>query len=557
MRRLFLLLPLVLIGSAKWLNAETTASRPNIIFILADDLDFDEIGVYEPREYPSRTGAHLRGLTTWREDWRYYPDPRMHTPHIDSLATDGMRLDRFYVTSAVCTPSRYAFMTGRYASRSLPFLERYPPGTEAFVTWNTQLGTAEPNLARALSGLGYYTGLVGKWHLGFPFAQIDPLPADADPADPNTAAQIRRNYELSVETVRQEFGWDHVDRLWLLNKEGGALGLPDALRHHNQEWLTAGALEFIHDRAGTDQPFFLYFALTVPHSQFDGIYGEFRGADPLASPAGRLSQPATGQPSRASIDTRLRERGISPRNAMATWIDDSVGAILAELEALDIADNTLVIFTSDHQSRGKFTAYEGSRVPFLARWPDHVPAGITVDALTANIDVAPTLVELAGGKPRELGKVDGRSLLPLLQGKVPAQWRDSLLLEIAYSRAVVTRDWKLLVNRPVPEALAAFDADRLAFAATGQRRTVHWSGRSNPHGPWWGEEGIRYVADVDFPHFFDFDQLYHLHTDPFEQVNVIDHPEYRDTTHQLKAQLREHLASLPHAFGEFSRGKRD
>lgn len=554
MSRLRPLILLLLLGPAKLLSAEPTAPRPNIILIIADDLDFDEIGIYEPRDNPSRTGAHLRGLTAWQEDWRYYADPQMHTPYIDSLASEGMRFDRFYVTSAVCTPSRYSFMTGRYATRSRPFRQQYPAGTEAFITWNTTLGPDEPNLARALSGLGYHTGLVGKWHLGFPFDRIDPLPADADPTDPDTAAQIRRNYDLSVKTMREDFGWDHVDRLFLLNKEGGSLGIPDALRHHNQEWLTEGALQFIQDRSETDQPFFLYLGLTIPHSQFDAIYGEFRGADPLASPAGRLSRPPTGQPSRSSIDARLHDRDISPRNAMATWIDDGVGAILEQLERLEIDENTLVIFTSDHQSRGKFTAYEGSRVPFLARWPDRIPAGVTVDALTANIDVAPTLVELAGGKPEKLGTVDGHSLWPLLQGDTPEQWRESLLLEIAYSRAVVTRDWKLLVNRPVPEALAAFDADRLAYTTTGQRRTVHWSGRSNPHGPRWGEEGIRYIADVDFPHFFDFDQLYQLSTDPFEQVNLISHPGYQGITKELTTQLREHLAPLPHAFGEFSRG---
>ncbi len=555
MTRLFLLVLTLLTFPAELFSSiEPTAARPNIIFILADDLDFDEIGVYAPTDHPSRTGAHLRGLTTWREDWRFYADPRMHTPHIDSLAAEGMRFDRFYVTSAICTPSRYSFMTGRYATRSRPFLEHHPAGTEALITWNTTLGPAEPNLARSLSGLGYRTGLVGKWHLGFPFDQIDPLPADADPTDPDIAAQIRRNYDLSVETMREDFGWDHVDRLFLLNKEGGGLGIPKALRHHNQEWLTEGALQFIDESSAVDQPFFLYLALTVPHSQFDAIYGEFRGADPLASPSGQLSRAPAGQPSRSSIDARLRERGISPRNAMATWIDDGVGAILEQLEQLGIDENTLVIFTSDHQSRGKFTAYEGSRVPFLIRWPGHIPAGITMDALTANIDVAPTLIELAGGLPEKLGTVDGRSLRPLLEGDEPGDWRESLLLEIAYSRAVVTRDWKLLVNRPAPAALAAFDADRLAFTTTGQRRTVHWSGRSNPHGPWWGEEGIRYVADVDFPHFFDFDQLYQLSTDPFEQVNLIDHPEYGVIADKLRAQLREHLVTLPHAFGEFSSG---
>ncbi|MFO7726407.1 MAG: sulfatase-like hydrolase/transferase [Oceanipulchritudo sp.] len=529
---------------------ETIGSeQPNIVFILVDDLDFDEIGVYDHERFPSRTGAHARNMTEWREDWRYYADPRMHTPEIDSLAREGARFDRFYVTTAICSPSRYSFLTGRYGSRSRPFTEEHPPGTEALVNWSTKLGPTEANLPRALNRLGYRTGMVGKWHLGFPRELIDPVPGDADPADPEIARQIRANYARSVAYIEETTGFDDVSRLYLRNKEAGALGIPDSLRHHNTEWITEGALEFIERGSEAPEPFFLFVSLTIPHSQFEAIYGEFTGADPLATPAGLLEEPATGQPSRESIYERLKALGIDPRNAMATWMDDSVGAILGKLETRGVAENTLVVFTSDHQSRGKFTCYEGTRVPFLARWPRNIAPETRVASLSANIDLVPTLYEAAGGNADDLTGIDGESLLPLLSGERPSHWRTALLLESGYSRAVVTPRWKYLANRPPEAVVRKMDADRKAFTRTGELRDMNWTGRENPHD--WGEVGIRYVADVDFPNFFDYDQLYDLENDPFEQVNLADYPHFQDILKALKREMSRQLEDMPHTFGEF------
>ena len=525
----------------------TEGEQPNIVFILVDDLDFDEIGVYDHERFPSRTGAHAKAFTQWSENWRYYADPQMHTPEIDSLAREGARFDRFYVTTAICSPSRYSFLTGRYGSRSGPFLKENPPGTEALVNWSTKLGPAETNLPRALNRLGYRTGMVGKWHLGFPRDLIDPVPEDADPSDLNVARQILANYVRSLAYIKEATGFHDVSRLYLRNKEAGALGIPDNLRHHNLEWITEGALEFIEE--GGSKPFFLFVSLTIPHSQFEAIYGEFEGANPLATPAGLLEQPAGGQPSRKSIYERLEALGIDPRNAMATWLDDSVGAITDKLETRGMTENTLVIFTSDHQSRGKFTCYEGTRVPFLVHWPRSIAQGTRVEALSANIDLVPTLYEVGGGNVEDLAGIDGRSLLPLLSGERPTHWRTALLLESGYSRAVVTEKWKYLANRPTETVIRKMDADRKAFTRTGQLRRMNWTGRANPHD--WGEVGIRYVADVDFPNYFDFDQLYDLENDPFEQVNLVDYPQYQDVLQALKGEMRRQLHDKPHSFGEF------
>jgi len=523
---------------------------PNIVLILADDLDFDEIGVYDFREFPSRTGAGAKGFTQWRENWRNYKDPRMWTPHIDSLARDGAIFERFYVTTGVCTPSRYSIMTGRYASRSPGLEGKIPEGEPANVDWNTFLDPQEPHLARLLDRKGYHTGLVGKWHLGFPQDLVEPVPADADPRESKVAERIHANYARSITYMEKKVGFDEVDRLYLVNKESRKLGIPDSLRHHNLEWITAGAVNFLEKNGNNQNPFFLFMSLTIPHSQYDAIYGEMAGADPLATPAGLLEEAPDVQPSRNNIRKRLQERGIDTRNAMATWMDDSVGAVLKKLEALGIAENTIVIFTSDHQNRGKFSAYEGSRVPFLIRWPGRIEAGTTVKSLCANIDLLPTLLEVAGGSVPASVKVDGRSFLDLLNGEAGKSWRTSLLLECHYSRAVVTEQWKYLVNRPPEAVRQKMDEDWRHYAETGSRRTVNWTGKHNPHD--WGEVGIRYVLDVDFPHYFDYDQLYNLQADPFEQVNLADYPQYKTVLNTLRETLREHSAELPYPFGEFS-----
>ncbi len=526
--------------------AQPLSTRPNIVLIFLDDLDFDEINVYDPTQYPCRTGAHQLGFTQWREPWRYYADPRMLTPHIDSLARDGALFSRFYVTTAICTPSRYSLLTGRHAGKSPGFLQNHPPGTLANIRWDTPLRPDEPNLVPQLRKAGYRTGMVGKWHLGDPVGRLQGIPEDADARRPEVARKIREHYERGEEYLRNEIGFDFAERIYLRNKE--ALGVPKALQHHNLEWIIEGALNFIDQNR--EQPFFLYTALTVPHSQYDAIYGEFSNADPLATPAGFLDSPPDVQPPRSTIYERLQEKGIDQRNAMATWIDDGIGAILKKLDEHNLTENTLVLFISDHQSRGKYNCYEGARVPCLMRWPATIKPGRRIDSLCANIDILPLLLEVAGAAaPGDW--VDGRSFLSILarEGQ-PLTWRESLLLECVYSRAVVTDRYKYIANRPPQEVVDAMEQERRQYTQNGRLRTIGWDGRANPHD--WGEVGIRYVADVDFPNYFDFDQMYDLQVDPFEQVNLACYPQYQQTLATLQSLLSGHLRALPHRFGEFT-----
>ena len=151
------------------------AERPNIIIIFTDDLDFDDIGngVYDTATSPSYTGLWLQGcfepLPT-PDDWhpQHYASPRKLTPNLDALAADGATLERFYITSPMCTPSRYSLLTGQYVGRSQSVMEQTPAGEPPWVAWNSSIKEDSPSIARAMQAQGYHTAFIGKWHNGGP-----------------------------------------------------------------------------------------------------------------------------------------------------------------------------------------------------------------------------------------------------------------------------------------------------------------------------------------------------------------------------------------------------
>ena len=219
-----------------------------------------------------------------------------------------------------------------------------------------------------------------------------------------------------------------------------------------------------------------------------------------------------------------------------------------ELKESGIADNTMVLFISDHQSRGKLTVYEGHRAPAIIHWPGKTKNASIEEGLCSNIDILPTLLDLAGGKPRAGAITDGKSLIPLLKGDKPADWRQSILLETSYSRAVVSDDWKYIANRPPQKVLDKMEEDRIKVEKTGGRRHVGWSGRTTNAA---SGMGVRFNADQDFPCYFDRDQLYNLGDDVFEQKNLVTNPEHENRLDELKKHMSAELDKLPHHFGEF------
>jgi arylsulfatase A-like enzyme len=248
------------------------------------------------------------------------------------------------------------------------------------------------------------------------------------------------------------------------------------------------------------------------------------------------------QPSRESIFRRLEGAGIKdPRNSMATWMDDMVGVMLKALDDYKVADNTIVLFISDNPSRGKNSLYEGARVPAFVRWPGVTRPGSTIDSMCANLDVPATLIEAAGGTVPPEMRQDGRSLLPLLQGKPePADWRDQLLFELHNTRALVTKRWKFIANRAPAAAMARMNADAEKAKAESRVRTVGWSGGS-----------MHFNAPADFPAYFAPDQLYDLENDSYEQRSLAEDKRYASVLEEMRGRLSRALATLPHTFGEF------
>jgi arylsulfatase A-like enzyme len=548
--------------------------KPNIVLINLDDLDFDQSELwdfYDYRKFPSYSGAEMLGYTN---DWKNglsHKQP-MLTPNIRSLAEEGCVFERFYMTSSLCTPSRYSLMTGQYASRS-PALEKHFGKTEpAGFQLQSDLAPNQWAVARALQEAGYATGLVGKWHLAEPGSEergfLVPAIPDADARDPTVAARIKKVYQQGCDYIKRNYGFDYAGAVYQHNANG--LGLPQELvqSEHHMEWQTFHAKQFIDEYH--DRPFFLYYAPTAPH----GWYGGGEMGDPLDMPieatvAGYTDEHIGAQPSREDVRRRIRENNIDPRNAMATWLDDSIGEVLKKLKEYGLEENTLVIFTSDHQSRGKFSVTEGCHVPFVARWPGAIPAGSRSRQLMANIDLAATLLELAGGKIPEDIVTDGLDMSPVFRGKTDWHVSRDLLLEVGYARAVVTDDsWKYTAIR-LPEGKmperdpASWREARALIKSKGEIPPAEDAPLSQEELDCMSYDGRIYYDRFTgapilnqgphrtFPHYADRDQLVDLTADPYEQENLHDNPEHAPKLKEMQRRLGEQLAKLPRHFGEF------
>lgn len=515
-----------------WLAAQAAQAaehnRPNLVIFYADDLDADEMNwSMDPNLWPSYSGGEKLRATKG-----HGYKGRMLTPNLDALAAGGAVLTRFYISSPVCTPSRYSLITGRLASRSPALREQCPEGSYAPVGFNVYMTKDESNLPKCLQAAGYATGMVGKWHnfneVKFDKKHIlDHNPTLADYQAPGAEEGVRANYERALAALRDGYGWDFVDRINIGNSV------------FNLEWMTEGALQFI-DQNKT-KPFFLYMALPVPHGQYQYPYNNVSKLEPRATSSGLIDHLPKVMPSRASIYERLEKAGLPPEYAMATHMDDAVGAVLKKLDDMGVRDNTLILFVGDNPSRGKNSVFEGAREPAIVSWPARIKPGSRMQSLTSNIDVAATFVDAAGGTlPSDIA-VDSRSFLPQLLGRPePADWRKALLLEIGYSKALVTERWKYIANRMPPALEAGMKADAERTAQNSGERTFSWLG---------GTTFNTFRSERDFSCYYDADQLYDLHNDLYETQNLMaTQPE---TAANMQRMLKDDLASLPFAFGEF------
>jgi arylsulfatase A-like enzyme len=382
------------------------APKPNIIFILADDLGYGDLGCY--------------GQT------------KIKTPNLDQLAKEGLRFREFYAGDTVCAPSRCALMTGLHTGHA-----------KIRGNANVALGPDDLTVAELLKAAGYTTALIGKWGLG----------------DVGTAGVPgSKGFDDFLGYLDQVQAHDYYpNRLWHRDSVTGFNAWQPFFENeddkrglYSHDLFTLAALNYltIHkpEQLNHYKPFFLYLAYTIPHANNEEGQRTGNGMQvPSDEPYSSESWP---QPEKNKA-------------AMITRLDRDVGRLMDKLKALKIEDNTLVIFASDNgphkeggvapkffQSAGplrglKRDLYEGGlRVPFIARWPGQIKPGES-DLSAAFWDFLPTAAELAGTNAP--GKIDGLSFLPTLLGQTQTNRHEFLYWEFherGFQQAVRMGDWK-------------------------------------------------------------------------------------------------------------------
>lgn len=385
-------------------------SPPNIVFIMADDLGYGDLGCYG--------------------------QDRILTPHIDQLAKEGTRFTQTYAGSSVCAPSRCCLMTGVHNGHAR-IRDNIPHGTF--------LKDEDITLAEVLKSAGYRTGAIGKWSLGV-------HGSEGKPNDQGFDDWFGHLDQDQAHFYYPDYLWDN-DRIKLLKGNRG-----ERRQQYTHDLFSERALEFISDARTNhaDKPFFLYLPYTIPHwSDYDS-----------GSPESQIV------PSDEPYYNRDWPQVEKNYAAMVTRMDKDVGRITQLLKELNVEENTIVFFTSDNGpcagshrahkpkyfgSRGglrgeKRSLHEGGiRVPMVVRWPGKVPAGTTNDNIWTFWDVLPTFAELAGVEPPS--HIDGISAVPILLGEEPKQKHEYLYWDYAHSRgnfmqAVRYQNWKGVKKGP-------------------------------------------------------------------------------------------------------------
>jgi len=404
-------------GGGKTQNQETaTAQKPNIVYILADDLGYGDLSCY--------------GQTKFK------------TPNIDQLAATGIRFTQHYSGTTVCAPSRSVLMTGLHSGHT--FIrgnkEIQPEGQHP-------LEAEAITIAGKLKEAGYSTGAFGKWGLGYPGSEGDPNNQGFDEFYGYNCQRMGHNYY-------PYHLWHNQQKVML---EGNAGRKTEV---YGPEIIHKQALKFLEDNK--DKPFFMYYPSIIPHAEL------FAPEEYLAKYRGKFNPELNYKGVDDGPDYKIGGYGSQPEShaafaAMVDYLDMQVGEIVAKLKELGIFENTLIIFTSDngpHQeggadpdyfnSKGIFRGYKrdlyegGIRVPMVAVWEGNIAAGTESNHISAFWDVFPTLAEITGISTPE--NLDGISFLPTLLGKEQAQ-HDFLYWEFherGGRKALRKGDWKLV-----------------------------------------------------------------------------------------------------------------
>ena len=484
--------------------------RPNIIVFLVDDYDKPETSPY---------------------------GGKVLTPNLDRLAKEGMICHNAHVTSTVCTPSRYTFLTGRYASSSYSktFLAECPEGTQALPAFNVGLESDRMNVGRVLADAGYATGFVGKYHVH-----------DTDHSKEGSlfgALDVPKNAKYSEKLNDRKFKLEKLQRelvkkngfSWAKNIYWGNLKSP--FKGHNPDWTAQAALEFIEEHK--EQPFYLHCCSTLLHGP-NGEWFKSMMEKELVTGEGFLKKPL-GLIDRESVWKRIQKAGLTEAEVGYLWMDDSLGLILDKLDALGIADNTIVVFVSDHGSerKGSLIKTRGTEIPCLIRWPKVIKPGSVSHGLLQNTDFVPTWFELAGTKIPEDYHMDGKSLVPMF--KDPAvSIREFVYAEQGAARAIKTDEWEYVSLRYTDEQFAAAQSKRSDRAF---KTLLGLSG------------GISRARHFH-PGIFSADQLYHLAHDPASQKNLAGDKGYAGQLRKMKNMLTQTVKKLgPRPYGDFVPGE--
>ncbi|AGA77729.1 sulfatase-like hydrolase/transferase [Echinicola vietnamensis] len=390
---LFLQSLLIFSLSAQIISTPSTSGRnshPNFVLIVADDLGYGDL---------SFTGS-----------------TQVKTPHIDELAASGVFFPEGYVSSAVCSPSRAGLLTGR---NQVSFgydnnLANSQPGFDpAFLGLPVNVKTVGDHLKK----LGYVTGLVGKWHLGYE-DQFSPLNRGFDEFwgylggghDYFEASEAKRGYKAKIKC-----NYKTPQEITYITDDKGDECINFIQRHK-------------------DEPFFLYASFNAPHT-------------PMQATAEDLA-----------IYQHIEDRKRRTYAAMVHRLDINVGRIVEAVEEADLLENTIFVFISDNggpvMTNGSINApYNGKkgtlleggiRVPFFISWPGHLEPGKVFEHPVSSLDLTPTFVALAGGESKEEDQFDGLNLMPYLQGEKEGAPHDEMKWKFTVSAAIREGKWKLV-----------------------------------------------------------------------------------------------------------------
>ncbi|WP_119080730.1 sulfatase family protein [Chitinophaga alhagiae] len=454
---------LALAGTVANGHAQQKTAKPNIIIVYMDDMGYGDVAAYGGIDYM--------------------------TPNIDKLAVQGMRFTNFYSAQPVCSASRAALLTGCYPNRI---------GIHGALVPRSKIGLSdqEETIASTLKKSGYFTGIIGKWHLG----------------DSEKFLPLQHGFDYffglpySNDMWPVDYDWTMVTDTTKWRGRIPPLALIDGnktLRHITTQeeqsmlttWYTQKATRFIKEHKG--QPFFLYLAHNMVHVPL-AVSDKFRGKS---------------------------KQGLFGDVMME--IDWSMGELMKALKETGQENNTLLIFTADNGPwllfgnhggsagglrEGKSTTWDGGvKEPAIMRWPGVIPAGTICNKLAANIDLLPTAAAIAGA-PLPARKIDGVNILPLLKGDQHANPRDHMYYYYQKNslEAVRQGEWKLVF----PHRYGSF--------VDGVPGVDGWPGKSRPDST-----GLA---------------LYDLRRDPGERYDVKDkHPNIVQQLQQLAEQAREDL----------------